>query len=521
MRNITAKAYLLGLVFISSASLANSSALLNQAGSEIDLNSQIQAQKSLSLDNPFVIQLFSSWKAAGALEMSVNQWVELVLNKDHEQALSLLPAIRDPKMAKITEAAELYLLYKTNKYQTFVNKWIEVSSRSPFLQTELGLALDHVVGAKSTELFLEQGIFLTDDQFAKLKGLENYPSKMNITLQAFKALRTGENALQWIGKLDESDPLRMPLAKTGLLFFAKDGKLGASGKIIKTVVEPILSKSENEEEISLYFMTLARLLYQAGALAESQKYYDLIPESSRYYLKARTESLWVHLRERNYSRTKGELATLEMNIFNKEFYPEAYLVSAMANVMLCQFTESRAAMNRFVEVNKAWAKEITANLNNPKANPVELNFFLMNLNKAQVSLSSEIKLLEEKNPTSAYLLSLKEKTGLIEKVRAKEIQNQWKNRNAILESALYKMKFVRVELLSRMRQFELNRPIANGDEVRVQLAATAKRGQLKFKNDGVLFGDELFHMTASIKNKCLMATPDNQAATANDAVVKE
>ena len=81
----------------------------------------------------------------------------------------------------------------------------------------------------------------------------------------------------------------------------------------------------------------------------------------------------------------------------------------------------------------------------------------------------------------------------------------------MLETALYKMKFVRVELLSRMRQYELNQPIANGDEVRVQMAANAKKDQLKFKNDGVLFGDELFHMTAKIKNKCLMP-PENKSA---------
>ena len=510
----------ISLLVLTKLTYADSNSLLNQAGGDIDLNPQIQNQKSLNLDNPFVIQLFSSWKAAGALEMSTNQWVELVLNKEFDQALSLLPAIRDPKMAKITEASELYLLFKTSKFQSFVNKWIEVSSRSPFLQTELGLSLDQVVGQKSTELFLQQGILLTLDQMQKLKSLEEYPSKMNITLQAFKALRTGENALKWIGKLDDTDPLRMPLAKTALLFFAKDGKLGASGKIIKSVVEPILNKSDDEEEISLYFITLARLLYQAGALAESKKYYDLIPQSSKHYLKARTESLWAHLRERDYSRTKGELATLEMSIFNKEFYPEAYLVSAMANVMLCQFTESRSAINRFIDVNKVWAKEIESNLGNAKAKPVDLNFFLMNLNKAEVSLNLEIKSLQDKDPQSSYLSPLKEKLSMVESLRNNEIQTQWKNRKTLLETALYKMNFVRVELLSRMRQYELNRPIANGDEVRVQNAATAKRNQLKFKNDGVLFGDELFHMSASITNKCHFGSSAKVDKPSAESVVK-
>ncbi len=501
----------LSLSLITVNVLADSNSLLNQAGSEIDLNPKIQTQKTLSLDNPFVIQLYATWKALGPIEMSSNQWIELVLNNESEKALSTIGIIKDSKMNKIVEATELYLLYKTSNYQTFINRFIDISSKSPFLQSELGIALDQIAGPKFTSIILENGLFLTAEQNQKLKQIENYSSKVNYSLQAFKALRTGENAVNWIGKLDESDPLKLPLANTALLYYAKDGKLGASGKIIKSVIEPMLSKSNNEEEISLYFMTLARLLYQAGALAESEKYYSLIPESSKYFLKAKTEILWAHLKARDYSKTKGVLGTLEMKIFNNQFYPEAYLVSSMANVMLCQFTESRAAINRFIEANKYWAKEIDKNIGNANAPAIEQNQFLTNLENSKTSIKKEIEKLEKNASYANYVTSLKDKLAQIDSVKNLEIQNQWKNRNTLLETALYKMKFVRVELLSRMRQYELNQPIANGDEVRVQMAANAKKDQLKFKNDGVLFGDELFHMTAKIKNKCLMP-PENKSA---------
>ena len=112
----------------------------------------------------------------------------------------------------------------------------------------------------------------------------------------------------------------------------------------------------------------------------------MIPESSSYFLKAKTESLWVHIKEKNYSRTKGELATLELSMFNDKFYPEAYLVSAMANVMMCQFNESRAAINRFIDVNRMWAREIEKNIKDPKAPAVTPNFFISNLERAKSSL---------------------------------------------------------------------------------------------------------------------------------------
>ena len=132
----------LSLSLITVNVLADSNSLLNQAGSEIDLNPKIQTQKTLSLDNPFVIQLYATWKALGPIEMSSNQWIELVLNNESEKALSTIGIIKDSKMNKIVEATELYLLYKTSNYQTFINRFIDISSKSPFLQSELGIALD-------------------------------------------------------------------------------------------------------------------------------------------------------------------------------------------------------------------------------------------------------------------------------------------------------------------------------------------------------------------------------------------
>ncbi|PIP93748.1 MAG: hypothetical protein COW00_07640 [Bdellovibrio sp. CG12_big_fil_rev_8_21_14_0_65_39_13] len=491
------------LIACSFNSFADSGTLLNQAGSDIDFSSQIQRQKQLNLDNPFVIQLYSAWKALGALENNSNVWVDLILNKQHDQALALLPKVTEAKMNTIKQASELYLLYQTGHVQTFVNRWIDVASSTSFLKTEMGIALDQIVGPGSTQLLLVNGFFLSDDIREKLKRIESIPSQMNYSLQALKALRTGENAVSWIGKLDESNPLRMPLAQTALLHFAKDGKLGASGKLIKSVVEPILNKTEDEEELALYFMTLGRLLYQAGALAESKKYYDLIPETSAYFLKAKTESLWVHLREKDFSRTKGELATLEMKIFNDKFYPEAYLISAMANVMLCQFVESKAAITRFINVNRKWAHEIEANIGSATAPAVDRNLFIVNLERAISSLQREKLLLEQKKVDASYIAPIDQRVVEAQNSLRKEITAQWVNRKAMLESALYKMKFVKIELISRMRQVAMNMKVDGSDEVSQYSAAVARNNELSFPNDGVIWGDELFNMSAKVLNKCI------------------
>jgi outer membrane protein assembly factor BamD (BamD/ComL family) len=495
---------LIGLVLLSSVSVwADTNTLQNLAGNDIELSSQIQTQKQLKLDDPFAIQLFSNWKALGNSDYTSGQWVELILNKEYDKAMSLLPTIKDKRFTAIKDASELYLLFQTQHYQTFLNKWIELASSGNFLETELGLALDQIAGPKTTKIIFEQGFFISGENSEKLKKIEKINSKVNFSLQALKALRTRENAVGWIGKLDEADPFRLPLAQTAILHYAKEGKLGASGKLLKDVVEPIIKSGQNTEEISQYFITLARLLYKAGAASEAKKYYDLIPESSSTFLAARTEALWAHMKDKDYSRTKGELGTLELGVFSDKFYPEAYLVSAMANIKLCEFSDARASINRFINANRKWAVEIEKNLADPKAQPVTKNFFIQNLERARVSLLNEKKNLESKKWDTGYVQPIESKLSSLDSAFGKEVHSQWQNRKTILETALYKMRFAKIELISRMRQMNLNQKVAGSDEVHQQSAATARNNQLSFPYDGVIWGDELFHMSAAVKNKCI------------------
>lgn len=478
---------------------ANSGALLNQDGADIDIASKVQAVKSLSLDNPFVIQAFSTWRALGALNPETNLFMQNVLDKNHLEAFQMLGKLSEPKAKKLLEASELYLLFQLDMFQAFVGRFIEISSDGLFLQSELGLALDHVAGPLMGQKILEKGLFLTANEKKQMLRFENSDSRINYTLQAFKALGTGENALQWIGKLEDRHPLKIQLAETALLDFAKQKKLGASGKIVKSIIEPILNTTENnDEQISLYFMTLARLLYQAGALDEANKYYSLIPESSQYFLKAKSESLWASIRARDYSRTKGDLATLELNVFNKQFYPEVYLVSAMANVMLCQFVEARNAINRFVANNKAWAVEIEKNIQSKMPVEIENTSILSYMAKSEQTIVSD----GEKVYSPKLQNDLKTKLAEIQQARREEYLKQWNNRQKLLETALYKMKFVRLELIARMRQVQMKMQVAGADSISVQQAANAKKNQLKFPHDGKLWSDDLFHMSAEVKNMC-------------------
>lgn len=499
------KAFILAVLCL--PALADSNLLLKNEGADLDFSKQLTVKKSLELDDPFVILLFSRWKSLGALEPQTNLWFDGIFAKDYEVALKALPNIKGPKIGDLKKPIELYLLFRLGYFQSFLNEWISFTGTSNFLKTELGLALDQVVAPQSSLLILKSGLSLSEKQEKLLENTSGLlESRLNISLQAFKALKTGANAIEWIGRLPQDDIMRLHLAHTALLDYGHQGMLGASGKLIKKVVEPWIEKSSDEDEIALYYMTLGRLLYQARAFKAASDYYRLIPENSKYFLQAKTELLWVLLQTRDFSEAMGELATLKLEIFEDKFYPEVYLASAIGHTMLCQFKEARESIHQFVSVNKFWSKEISNALISKDPPTIEENFYSKIMRQQSLSLKAELKTLKAKK-IERYNVLLNDQLAFVKNQLILESKRQWKNREMVLMSALYKMKFVRIELLSRMRAVAegLSDQLPTKDMVKRYEAAPVRysSNQISFPSDGMLWSDELFNMKGKVKNLCL------------------
>jgi hypothetical protein len=482
----------------------DTSTLMQESGGELDFSSSLKVQKSLKLDDPFLIQLYSSWRALGALSPQSNSIMDLIFSGQNEKAFLALDSLKEAKISGLKKPTELYLLYKLGYFQTFLSQWVDHAVSSGFIGTELSLALDHVVAPQASAMLLSSGFYLDKQMDEKLSKLEKVELRLNYSLQAYRSLRRGEDGVKWIGKLSLQDELRLHLAHTAILAYGKKGMLGASGKLIKKVVEPWMQTSKDPREISLYYITLARLLYQAKAYKQAEEFYFLIPETSRYFIEARTEALWVQLQQRNYSKAKGELASLRMSVFNDRFYPEVHLVSAIGNTMLCQFSEAKNSINDFISTNQYWAKKIEENIASNNAPIVEENFYVKRMRNQNTSLKRELVALE-KLGVSKYNNILQDKVVSVSLSLKDEAHRQWKNRKLVLEGALYKMKFVRIELLSRMRAFSegLKDALAGVDSVKTYSASSVKKNQMEFPNDGMLWGDELFKMNAVVQNECI------------------
>ena len=511
----------LAIMISSTQAYAGADLLLQKTGGEnLVQENVIATQKQLKLDDPFLIQFYGQWKASGKLNFEVNNWANTLLNGHYEKAAHLLTVIEQKSpdsFQSLVKGTKIYLFWKLGLAHSFLNEWIIHSSNSDFLETQVGVALDQVVGKDITNWLMSNGIQITPNQRQQLIKLESKESKVNYAIQAWASLRTGEKSLKWIGKLPKTDPLRFYLAQSVVVEFANKGKLGEAAKLLKQVYEPELKESSNIEEIANYYMLLARLLYQAGAMNASSDYYKLIPHESKQFLQARVENIWILLRQNKMPELKGELASLELDLFQDKFMPEVYLVNSIANLKLCQFENVKKSFDAFVADNSRWARSINQNLRDENPQVVlQDDFYLSNVSNAIQSLKHELKRLNQLEVASVEAIvpavgiqkhwqQAKKNLSIMNELTAKnktnELRRRWRNRKQVLESAIRKMRFVKIEFISMMRRFA-HRVKPNSDKVNT-IKAASRQGNLEFPFDGIVWGDEVFNMTAEVKSLCL------------------
>ncbi|MAX65443.1 MAG: hypothetical protein QF441_01255 [Bacteriovoracaceae bacterium] len=469
----------------------------------------VKTVKKLELDDTFLVQAYGSMRSIRNYPAKFDKVFESFFDKKYSQTLVYLNRFtsKNSRLKSLLAALKLYSYYKLDLKQSFVHLWIEQSAQNNFLNSELGVALDQIVGPKASQWLIDGGVYLDKNYRSLLNLFAHHESVFNSSLQAYAHLRSGQEALKWVGKLAEGDELRYLLGQTLLVSYASKNELAKAGKVVKEVIEPYLQGKDDLEKITDYYLTLARLLYQAGAYSASERYYYLIPDESRNFLQARVEALWISMRKNDYETLLGELKSLELEAFKHHYHPDFYLVSAMANLQLCQFSKVQTVFNHFIEASKVESSKISQAMNSDKLTLKEEDFFTrlwrnsLKARKSELEKLSQLKLKNESNIIQASLKSV-EKQLIFEKKR------QWGNSEKLITSTLRKMRFVKVEFLSRMRRLKKmlaksDQKIKKVDTVARVSSSIEKTDSLFFPQDGILFGDEVFHLSSLQKSLCI------------------
>lgn len=456
---------------------------------------------TLNLDDPFLVQIYGTLREKGIKDKGLMATYDALFNKDYQKVLQGLAFYSSENYINATK---VYVLYRLGLAQSAVNMWIDLTKDSHFLNSQLAIALDQVIGKEASEWMVKKGIVLTERQVDHLRSFGNQNIRFQDSLRALAFLRSGEKSLKIIPYLEVNDPLRLELAKSVILAYARKGELSNAAKVLKGVFEPVLSKSDDTEAISDYYLMLARLLYQAKAFDAAWEYYQVIPDESRNFMTAQVESMWISMRQENFARIKGHAKTLELDIFRTEFLPERHLVSAMAHLKTCQFEKVNHSFENFLIENKNHAKVITENMEKDVPKIInEENFVFNRLQTGQKRIPLELGKLGD---LEGYRKTrLKDQIALIDKRIVEESKRQWRNRKKILEAAIQRMRFVKVEYLSSMRRLKDKLALMqkNSDKVSIKNSGIKKSERIVFPFDGVFFADELFHVTSAVTNLCL------------------
>ena len=94
-------------------------------------------------------------------------------------------------------------------------------------------------------------------------------------------------------------------------------------------------------------MLLGQLYYESGKYTDADRIFRAVTNDSNYMAQALTDLAWSNLLEKHYNEALGAARNLLMGVLKRTFSPEADVVTAIALVETCHFTETLESIKHF------------------------------------------------------------------------------------------------------------------------------------------------------------------------------
>lgn len=139
--------------------------------------------------------------------------------------------------------------------------------------------------------------------------------------------------------------------------------VGAFKEVLRFLVTKEDNQGLDEEEQKLLDLTrlgMARVFYSTGAYDTSVKYYGRIERSSDYWPTALFESSWAYFQMDLYNKALGNLLTINAPFFEKDYFPEGPILSAVLFFYNCKYDRTRYVLEDFRDVYVPIKDEVDA-----------------------------------------------------------------------------------------------------------------------------------------------------------------
>lgn len=462
------------------------------------------------------------------LSFDIKQWAQLIVDNEFAKAAHLWTSIQMQIPADFrhqAEASQLYLLWKLGMAQTFFDQWVRNLANAEYAQSTPEMTLESMIAPHLDAWLLREGVVVNTKEQTILDRLADNKAIV-ATLRAYSSLRRSAQAEQVLPKLRPENKLTRHVANTVVYERVKTGDLKGAAKVLKVSFEPAIEATRDVELLAKHDLSIARILYQAGQMKAAAEFYKKIPNQSASYLAAREELAWVYLRTGDTANLRGELKALSSPVFKDRFHPETYLLRAVSDLKLCFYDQLDKDMKEFAESNAVWAKRIDEALAATSAPaPTQPDEYTRMAELSVKKLEAEVGKLADLGQNSIgatlpavgpqkhwtdYMETAKANLEIARKRLGDEYTRQWKNQRTALQEAIRKMRFVKVEYMSQMRQLTADAGMdtkkalaSNSTSVPASAVVKSETETLNFPATTEVWSDELFRLRSAAQAQCL------------------
>ena len=488
------------------------------------LSIAVQSQICFAETLPLPKVLSEAWSresASNELEYNTKAWIRDLLdgkNVDAAHNWASVDGVLPERLASLADATYIVLAVNNELFQASFNRLVELLARPTFVNSSAWKALEPELQKVYGLTLSANAITVSKDQEASLNKLPW--GGLTGELKAFAAVRNGAASEEAIKHLSLSTPWGHHLYLSAALHQARTGHMELAIATLEDGYKKSTGNKAAQNEISL---ALGRLYYQTANLKSAEEWYSKTDVQSPEGVSAAEELLWVWLRNGTTDRLRGTANSLKNSVFSTNFMPEALVVKTISDLKLCQFDKAKSDYSDFLTTNREWAKRIdAAQKEDPAVAPPNADWYAIYISRALTerakelvrakalagdSVAASVPAIGRQKHWDTVVQDLSTHVSRLERQQASEYRRQWRNNGVMLQEAIRKMQFVKVEMAS---QSEVGATAHPNSEMAVAEAAKAvksidKAGETgwTFPEDDGEWPDERLSMRSTGASVCL------------------
>lgn len=126
----------------------------------------------------------------------------------------------------------------------------------------------------------------------------------------------------------------------------------------KLILDKLIKTQHSPIDLDRLYLTRARWYYQNNKFKEAVDDYSKVTKGTDYWIQALEERAWAHLRLNDTNQALAQLKTLLNDLLAPQVGPEAYLLSSLIKLKICDYPGVLKEIKYFKERYKDRSTEI-------------------------------------------------------------------------------------------------------------------------------------------------------------------